>query len=58
MHEAILGEEIDKRNFRKKVKDMPFIEKTNSIDKLGSRKGAYLYRYNDKAYMEEPNFKL
>lgn len=31
LHEAILGEEIDKRNFRKKVKDMPFIEKTNSI---------------------------
>lgn len=58
LHEAILGEEIDKRNFRKKVKDMPFIEETNSIDKLGSRKGAYLYRYNDKAYMEEPNFKL
>lgn len=58
LHEAILGEEIDKRNFRKKVKDMPFIEKTTSIDKLGSRKGAYLYRYNDKAYMEEPNFKL
>ena len=45
LHEAILGEEIDKRNFRKKVKDMPFIEKTNSIDKLGSRKGAYLYRF-------------
>ena len=58
LHKAILGEDIDKRNFRKKVKDMPFIEKTNSIDKLGSRKGAYLYRYNDKAYMEEPNFKL
>lgn len=58
LHEAILGEEIDKRNFRKKVKDMPFIEKTNSIDKLGSRNGAYLYRYNGKAYMEEPNFKL
>lgn len=58
LHEAILGEEIDKRNFRKKVKDMPFIEKNTSIDKLGSRKGAYLYRYNDKAYMEEPNFKL
>ena len=58
LHEAILGEEIDKRNFRKKVKDMPFIEKTTSIDKLGSRKGAYLYRFNDKAYMEEPNFKL
>ena len=58
LHEAILGETIDKRNFRKKVKDMPFIEKTDNIDKVSSRRGAYLYRYNDKAYMNEPYFKL
>lgn len=58
LHEAILGESIDKRNFRKKVKDMPFIEKTTLIDKQSSRRGAYLYRYNDKTYKEEPNFKL
>lgn len=58
LHEAVLGENIDKRNFRKKVKEMSFIEKTSSIDKTTSRRGAYLYRYNDRAYKEEPNFKL
>ena len=27
LYEAVLGEEVDKRNFRKRVKDMDFIEK-------------------------------
>lgn len=58
LHEAILGIEIDKRNFRKRIKDMPFIEKTELIDKTGSKRGAYLYRYNNKAYLEDPYFKL
>ena len=55
----MLGEEVDKRNFRKRVKDMDFIEKTNLIDKTGSKRGAYLYRFNKKVYNdEERNFKL
>ena len=58
LHEAILGTSIDKRNFRKRIKDMPFIEKTELIDKTGSKRGAYLYRYNNKTYMEDPYFKL
>lgn len=58
LHEAVLGRSIDKRNFRKKVKDMPFIEKTNQIDKTGSKRGAYLYRYNSQTYLEDPYFKL
>lgn len=58
LHEAVLGWTIDKRNFRKKVKDMPFIEKTDLIDKSGSKRGAYLYRYNNKTYLEDPYFKL
>jgi len=52
------GEEVDKRNFRKRIKEMDFIEKTEHIDKLTSKRGAYLYRFNKKAYNEEPNFKL
>ncbi len=32
--EAVMGEEIDKRNFRKRVKDIDFIEKTELIDKV------------------------
>ena len=56
--EAVMGEEIDKRNFRKRVKDIEFIEKTDLIDKVTSRRGAALYRFNKKAYEEEPSFNL
>jgi len=58
LYEAINGEELDKRNFRKKVKDMDFIEKTDLIDKLTSKRGAALYRFNRSVYDEDPNFKL
>lgn len=58
VYEAIYGEDVDKRNFRKRIKDMDFIEKTNKIDKKTSKRGAYLYRFNEKAYQEEPSFKL
>lgn len=34
VYEAVLGEEIDKRNFRKRIKSIDFIEKTELIDKL------------------------
>lgn len=50
LHEAILGEPIDKRNFRKRIADTPCIEKTNLIDKNGSRRGATLYRYNNRKF--------
>lgn len=58
LYEAVCGEEVDKRNFRKRIKEMDFIEKTELIDKSCSKRGAYLYRFNKKAYKEEPNFKL
>ena len=58
LYEAVNGEELDKRNFRKRIKEMDFIEKTDLIDKKGSKRGAYLYRFNRRAYDEFPNFKL
>lgn len=58
VYEAILGEEIDKRNFRKRIKSIDFIEKTDKIDKLTSKRGAALYRFNQETYMEDPCFKL
>ncbi len=58
LYEAVNGEEVDKRNFRKRIKDMEFIEKTNLIDKSGSKRGAALYRFNNNMYKEDPNFKL
>ncbi|MDU8958762.1 MAG: DNA mismatch repair protein MutT, partial [Bacteroides sp.] len=48
----------DKRNFRKRVAEMDFIEKTDKIDKLGSKRGAALYKFNGKAYRKDPKFKL
>jgi ADP-ribose pyrophosphatase YjhB (NUDIX family) len=58
LYEAVIGEEVDKRNFRKRIKEMDFIEKTNLIDKKSSKRGAALYRFNNKAYTEDTNFKL
>lgn len=58
LYEAIYGEPIDKRNFRKRVATMDFIEKTEHIDKTGSKRGAFLYKFNDKAYLKDPKFKL
>lgn len=58
VYEAILGAETDKRNFRKRIKQIDFIEKTDKIDKLTSKRGAALYRFNSKAYDEDPEFKL
>ena len=58
VYEAVQGEEVDKRNFRKRIKEMDFIEKTELIDKKTSKRGAYLYRFNKRAYNEDSNFKL
>ena len=58
LYEAVNGEEVDKRNFRKRIKEMDFIEKTTLIDKTGSKRGAFLYRFNKNAYNEDSNFKL
>lgn len=56
--EAVMGEELDKRNFRKRIKDIDFIEKTNLIDKVSSKRGAALYRFNKRVYEEAPCFNL
>ena len=58
LYEAIFGEQMDKRNFRKRVATMDFIEKTDQIDKTSSKRGAYLYKFNDKAYRKDSKFKL
>lgn len=58
VYEAVLGHEIDKRNFRKRIKQIDVIEKTDNIDKVTSKRGAALYRFNRKAYDDDPSFKL
>ena len=58
LYEAIYGEPLDKRNFRKRVADLNYIEKTDKIDKTGSKRGAALYKFSENAYRKAPKFKL
>ena len=58
LYEAIYGEAIDKRNFRKRIAEMDYIEKTDLIDKTSSKRGAALYQFNEKVYHKAPKFKL
>ncbi|MDE6638541.1 MAG: NUDIX hydrolase [Muribaculaceae bacterium] len=44
VYEAILGEKLDKRNFRKRIMEGDLLEKTELIDKSGSKRGATLYK--------------
>ena len=58
LYEAIYGESLDKRNFRKRVADMDFVEQTDEIDKTGSKRGARLYRMNSDMYSKTLKFKI
>ena len=58
LYEAIYGEPLDKLNFRKRVADLNYFEKTDKIDKTGSKRGAALYKFNENAYRKAPKFKL
>lgn len=58
LYETILGEPIDKRNFRKRIAETGCIERTDLIDKTTSRRGASLYRFNDSRYHAEHKFRI
>ena len=47
LYEAIYGKSLDKRNFRKKMQSLNFIEKLDEIDKSCSKKGAYFYKFKE-----------
>ncbi len=47
VYEAILGEKLDKRNFRKRIMESNSLEKTELIDKSGSKRGAIMYRMHN-----------
>ncbi|MDE5876838.1 MAG: NUDIX hydrolase [Muribaculaceae bacterium] len=58
LYEAVLGHPLDKRNFRKRVQEATCIEPTGEIDKLNSKRGAALYRFNAKTYERDKKFKI
>lgn len=50
LYEAIYQSGLDKRNFRKKILSMDVLFKLDQKDMSGSRKGAYLYRFDRQKY--------
>ena len=58
LYETILDEEVDKRNFRKRVAELRCVVPTNLIDKRGSRRGARLFRFDVEEFRQHPQFKL
>lgn len=58
LYEAILNEELDKRNFRKRVCDMPYFIKTGKIDKSNSKRGAAIYTFDHNKYNELRDYHL
>jgi len=50
LYEAINQQELDHRNFSKKVKAMPWLRQLNLKDKSNSKKGAYLYEFDPVIY--------
>ncbi len=58
LYEVILGETLDKRNFRKKLFELDILEKLDEKDYSSSKKGAFLYRFNKEKYKSTPVFKM
>lgn len=50
LYETILEEELDTRNFRKKVRSMDFIEKLDQKQKDVAHRPARLFKFNNRAY--------
>jgi 8-oxo-dGTP diphosphatase len=52
VHEAILGQELDKRNFRKWLTSLPYLRATGRMRRGGQHRPAELYRAIPTAYIE------
>jgi 8-oxo-dGTP diphosphatase len=55
LYEAIHQVQLDKRNFRKRILSMHFLEKLDEKEKRASRKGAFLYRFDIEKYEQAVN---
>lgn len=58
LYEAIFGKKFDKRNFRRKLNDIEYIEETGEIDKKNSKRGARLYRFAKEIYSKDIKFNI
>lgn len=58
IYEQIFDVTLDKRNFRKKVQKMDFIQETTEVTKGGKNRPARLYKFNKKRYLENKEINL
>lgn len=62
LYETIFGEQIDKRNFTKKIQALDILTKLDEKDKESSRKGSWLYEFDQEKYKRKVregfNFKI
>lgn len=58
LYESIYQKTLDTRNFRKKLLSLKLLIPLNQKDKSGSKKGAFLYKFNYRKYkkLEEKGF--
>jgi len=52
LYSALLDREIDRRNFKKKIMSLGFLEELKDIIQRKSGRPAHLYRFNKKKYFE------
>jgi ADP-ribose pyrophosphatase YjhB (NUDIX family) len=50
LYEAVLGRELDKRNFRKRILSMDLLEELDELEQGVARRAARLYRFDEKKY--------
>jgi 8-oxo-dGTP diphosphatase len=55
MYEKILDQEIDKRNFRKKIAAMGLLEELDEVQMDVAHRAARLYRFDQKKYQQLKN---
>jgi hypothetical protein len=53
LYEAILGEKLDNRNFRKKIKPLEFLMALNEKEKEVNHKPAQLYKFDKRLYEKQ-----
>jgi ADP-ribose pyrophosphatase YjhB (NUDIX family) len=52
LYEAVWSVSLDKRNFINKVHSLDVLQKLDEKDKISSRKGSFLYRFDPRKYDE------
>jgi len=55
LYEAIYETPVDKRNFTRKILSLDILEKLTEKEKSSSKKGAFLYVFDQKKYMKLEN---